>query len=160
MPLSYRRRLLAPSARAASTLTAAESVLPYWVRLPVGSPAFARDPAMPKNKSHKGLLKRVRITKSGKIKLHRAFGRHLRSHKSGRTIRKYRRATYAASSEAKRLGRVLLQRVRGRGHDRKQGSAVETTAAQTPPVEPKPEPADTDKPAVDATEEAAHAAHP
>ena len=32
---------------------------------------------MPKQKPHKGLLKRVRITKSGKIKMHRAFGRHL-----------------------------------------------------------------------------------
>ena len=115
---------------------------------------------MPKNKSHKGLLKRVRITKSGKIKLHRAFGRHLRSHKSGRTIRKYRRATYAASSEAKRLGRVLLTRVRGRDRDRKQGSAVETTAPQIPPAEPKPEPAAPAKPDVEVSEEAAHAACP
>ncbi len=115
---------------------------------------------MPKNKSHKGLLKRVRITKSGKIKLHRAFGRHLRSHKSGRTIRKYRRATYAASSEIKRLGRMLLTRVRGRDRGPKKERPVETTAAQAPPAEPKPEPADTPKPAVDVGEEAAHAACP
>ena len=85
---------------------------------------------MPKNKTHKGLLKRVRITKSGKIKLHRAFGRHLRSHKSGRAIRKYRRATYAASSEVKRVGRMLLTRVRGRDRGPKQQSAVKTTAAR------------------------------
>ena len=65
------------------------------------------------NKSHKGLLKRVRITKNGKVKLHRAFGRHLRSHKSGRAIRKYRLPAYASAADAKRLGRILLTRVRG-----------------------------------------------
>ncbi len=115
---------------------------------------------MPKNKSHKGLLKRVRITKSGKIKLHRAFGRHLRSHKSGRTIRKYRRATYAASSEIKRLGRMLLTRVRGRDCGPEQGSATEKTAAQTPPADPKVEPADTAELQIKVTEEPAHAAYP
>ena len=47
---------------------------------------------MPKNKPNKGLLKRIRITKSGKIKFRRAFGRHLRSHKNGKTMRGYRKA--------------------------------------------------------------------
>ena len=67
---------------------------------------------MPKNKPHKGLLKRVRITKTGKIKLSRAFGRHLRSHKSGQIIRKYRRSKYASDSDAPRLRRLLLLGVR------------------------------------------------
>lgn len=62
---------------------------------------------MPKIKSHKGLLKRVRVTKNGKVKLHRAFGRHLRSHKSGSAIRNYRQATYASAADAPRL-RTLL----------------------------------------------------
>ncbi len=115
---------------------------------------------MPKNKSHKGLLKRVRITKSGKIKLHRAFGRHLRSHKSGGTIRAYRQPTYAAASEAKRLSQLLLQRVHGRTRDRQQDGAVETTAARTPLADPKPEPSDTAKPEIEVSEEPAHAAHP
>ena len=67
---------------------------------------------MPKNKPHKGLLKRVRITKSGRIKLHRACGRHLRSHKPRRLLRRYRLHLYAAGPDAKRLGRVLLLKVR------------------------------------------------
>ncbi len=62
---------------------------------------------MPKNKPHKGLLKRVRITKSGKIKMHRAFGRHLRSHKSGQLMRSYRKATFAHPSDVGRLSALL-----------------------------------------------------
>ena len=62
---------------------------------------------MPKHKPHKGLLKRVRITKNGKIKMHRAFGRHLRSHKSGQTIRSYRKATFAHPSDVGRLSALL-----------------------------------------------------
>ena len=63
---------------------------------------------MPKNKSHKGLLKRVRVTKSGRIKLQRAFGRHLRSHKAAHKIRDYRRPKYASGPDVRRL-RTLLQ---------------------------------------------------
>ncbi len=60
-----------------------------------------------KNKPHKGLLKRVRVTKSGKIKLQRACGRHLRSHKSGKATRGYRLPTYAHPADAKRLRGML-----------------------------------------------------
>ena len=60
-----------------------------------------------KNKPHKGLLKRVRVTKTGKIKLQRAFGRHLRSHKSGKATRGYRLPTYAHPADAKRLRGML-----------------------------------------------------
>ncbi len=60
-----------------------------------------------KNKPHKGLLKRVRVTKTGKIKLQRAFGRHLRSHKSGKATRQYRLPTYAHPADAKRLRGML-----------------------------------------------------
>ncbi len=60
-----------------------------------------------KHKPHKGLLKRVRITKSGKIKLQRAWGRHLRSHKSGQTIRANRVAKYAHAADASRLRKML-----------------------------------------------------
>jgi large subunit ribosomal protein L35 len=62
---------------------------------------------MPKNKSHKGLLKRVRVTKTGKVKLHRAFGRHLRSHKPGQQIRGYRRPKYASGPDMRRLRSLL-----------------------------------------------------
>ena len=43
-----------------------------------------------KHKSHKGILKRIKITKSGKI-LHRRSGkRHLMSGKSGKKVRQLR----------------------------------------------------------------------
>lgn len=66
---------------------------------------------MPKNKSHKGLLKRVRITKTGKIKMQRAFGGHLRSHKPGSTIRSYRLPAYASAPDTKRLRRLLRLKI-------------------------------------------------
>ncbi|MEM7230117.1 MAG: 50S ribosomal protein L35 [Planctomycetota bacterium] len=62
---------------------------------------------MPKNKPNKGLLKRIRITKSGKVKMRRAFGRHLRSHKSGTTMRSYRRPKYATPGDARRVAAML-----------------------------------------------------
>ncbi len=68
---------------------------------------------MPKNKTHNGLRKRVRVTKTGKVKLQRACGRHLRSHKSGGRVRKYRRPKYAGGPEAKRLSRLLRLKPRG-----------------------------------------------
>ncbi len=68
---------------------------------------------MPKNKTHNGLRKRVRVTKTGKVKVQRACGRHLRSHKSGSTVRKYRRPKYAGGPEAKRLARMLRLKASG-----------------------------------------------
>jgi large subunit ribosomal protein L35 len=58
---------------------------------------------MPKVKPNKGLLKRIKITKSGKVKFNKAFGRHRRSHKPGTLLRSYRRPKTAHSSD---LGRV------------------------------------------------------
>ena len=46
---------------------------------------------MPKNKVHKGLLKRVRISKSGKVRHRSAYHKHLSSHKSGKRLRQLRR---------------------------------------------------------------------
>ncbi|MHC4989652.1 MAG: large ribosomal subunit protein bL35 [Planctomycetota bacterium] len=63
---------------------------------------------MPKNKPHKGLLKRIRLTKSGKVRLRRAGGRHLRSHKTGKLRRDYLRPKYAAPGEMRRIGRMLF----------------------------------------------------
>ena len=108
---------------------------------------------MPKNKPHKGLLKRVKVTRNGKIKLHRAFGRHLRSHKSGQTIRKYRLPAYAAASDMRRLRSLL-------------GLPVARTARTRPTTEPTAEPtAETRtetpaKPAKVATKPAKDAAKP
>ena len=66
---------------------------------------------MPKNKPNKGLLKRIRFTKSGKVKFRRAFGRHLRSHKSGTLLQSYRKPAYAKACDLKRVRAMLHTRV-------------------------------------------------
>ncbi len=71
---------------------------------------------MPKNKPNKGLLKRIRITKSGKIKFRRAFGRHLRSHKNGKTMRSYRKPIYAKAGEVSRVRALLFTKVKSSSH--------------------------------------------
>lgn len=66
---------------------------------------------MPKNKPCKGLLKRIRITKNGKVKFRRAFGRHLRSHKSGKLLRTYRKPAFAKAGEVRRVRALLFTSV-------------------------------------------------
>ncbi|MCK4753548.1 MAG: 50S ribosomal protein L35 [Planctomycetes bacterium] len=43
---------------------------------------------MPKQKTHKGLSKRVKVTASGKVKHKRSFGGHLMSSKNAKRRRK------------------------------------------------------------------------
>ena len=62
---------------------------------------------MPKNKPNKGLLKRIRLTKSGKVKFTRAFGRHKRSHKSGNLLRSYHRPAFAHAADRRRVSAML-----------------------------------------------------
>lgn len=69
---------------------------------------------MPKNKSHKGILKRVRITKTGKVKHERPYRSHKRSSKSAKRRRNLRGGMYASGPEAKRLRQLLFRRLRGR----------------------------------------------
>jgi len=71
---------------------------------------------MPKNKSHKGLLKRIRITKTGMVKTPRAGGRHLKSHKSPTRVREYRKPRYVSAAEAGRIGAMLNRHVRSAEH--------------------------------------------
>ncbi|MAT82552.1 MAG: 50S ribosomal protein L35 [Phycisphaerae bacterium] len=66
---------------------------------------------MPKNKPNKGLLKRIRLTKSGKVKFTRAFGRHKRSHKTGTLLRSYRRPAFAHPADRRRVSAMLHQRI-------------------------------------------------
>lgn len=73
---------------------------------------------MPKNKSHKATLKRIRLTKSGKVRHNRAFGKHLRSHKSGKRLRRLRQDKFMSNPEAKRLEKLLFRRLRGRDQSR------------------------------------------
>ena len=69
---------------------------------------------MPKGKTHKGLLKRVRITKTGKVSHRSAFHKHLSSHKSGKRLRQLRKDPYVTASEAKRCEKMRFRRLRGR----------------------------------------------
>lgn len=69
---------------------------------------------MPKNKSHKSTLKRIRLTKTGKVRHNRCFGKHLRSHKSSKRLRRLRQDKFMSNAEAKRLEKLLFRRLRGR----------------------------------------------
>jgi large subunit ribosomal protein L35 len=69
---------------------------------------------MPKPKSHKGLLKRIRITGTGKVK-HKKSGRtHLNSGMSSKRQRKRDRPAVACKSVAKKLEGALSRGLRGR----------------------------------------------
>ena len=61
---------------------------------------------MPKQKTHKGLAKRVRITAKGKFKKNPAGAGHLLSAKSGNRRRKLRKANLTATCEFPRLRRL------------------------------------------------------
>lgn len=75
---------------------------------------------MPKGKSHKSSLKRIRLTSTGKVRHNRAFGKHLRSHKSGKRLRRLRKDKFMSNPEAKRLEKLLFRRLRGRDQARAQ----------------------------------------
>lgn len=73
---------------------------------------------MPKNKSHKSSLKRIRLTATGLVRHNRAFGKHLRSHKSSKRLRRLRTDKMMSNPEAKRLEKLLYRRLRGRDQAR------------------------------------------
>lgn len=62
---------------------------------------------MPKIKPHKGVSKRVKVTKSGKIKRQQAWHKHLMTHKSSNRRRRLKRAILASKAEQRRLARLL-----------------------------------------------------
>ncbi len=62
---------------------------------------------MPKMKSHKGLKKRVRITRNGKVMHRRSNSGHLMSGKSGDRCRNLRRAASFKPALAKRM-KILI----------------------------------------------------
>ena len=69
---------------------------------------------MPKMKTHKGLLKRIRLTKTGLARHKKAGSKHLRSHKSPQRLRRLRTESYASTAVTRRLTRLLSTKVRGR----------------------------------------------
>ncbi len=55
---------------------------------------------MPKQKSHKGLSKRIKITATGKVKRHRTGGGHLMSGKNAKRRRRVSSTTIVTSKMA------------------------------------------------------------
>ena len=72
---------------------------------------------MPKLKSHKGLLKRIKITGRGKITHRRRGKSHLNSVLTGKRSRQLNRTAVADKTVAKKLERVLHMRLKGRQQD-------------------------------------------
>ena len=69
---------------------------------------------MPKNKNHKGLLKRIRISKTGKVRHRSANHKHLRSGKGGKRLRQLRKDSFVSGPDAKRWEKYTFRRLRGR----------------------------------------------
>lgn len=73
---------------------------------------------MSKNKTHKGLQKRTRVTGTGLVR-HRSSGTgHLKSRKAAKRLRQLRRDSYQPNAEAKRAEKLLYRRLRGKNQAR------------------------------------------
>ncbi|MCI0499790.1 MAG: 50S ribosomal protein L35 [Planctomycetales bacterium] len=64
---------------------------------------------MPKQKTHKGLSKRVKVTGSGKVKRNRCNGSHLMSGKSAKSRRKIGGESLVTGVRAQKI-RILLNK--------------------------------------------------
>lgn len=62
---------------------------------------------MPKQKTHKGISKRVKITAKGKVRHKSAFAGHLMSSKSGNRRRSLRKPSFIVGALAKNIKRML-----------------------------------------------------
>jgi large subunit ribosomal protein L35 len=62
---------------------------------------------MPKQKTHKGMKKRFKITASGKARHRKAFRGHLMSHKSGKQVRQRRNDGIVIGAFAKHIRECL-----------------------------------------------------
>jgi len=64
---------------------------------------------MPKMKTHKGLAKRIKISKTGKIKRRHAMSRHLLNKKSAKRKRRYKKY-WDISKTNKKVIKELIRR--------------------------------------------------
>jgi len=62
---------------------------------------------MPKNKTHSGTAKRIKVTGSGKLRREQANRRHLLEHKPSRRTRRLEGTVDVAPSDTKRIRRLL-----------------------------------------------------
>ncbi|HKM11007.1 MAG: 50S ribosomal protein L35 [Bacilli bacterium] len=58
---------------------------------------------MPKMKSNRALMKRIKVTGSGKVQRHHAYTSHLAPHKSTKQKRHLRKAGLIHSTDLKRI---------------------------------------------------------
>lgn len=64
---------------------------------------------MPKMKSHRGAMKRFRLTKTGKVKRNKAYKSHILTKKSAKRKRGLRQATYLTSADHRRIKSILMK---------------------------------------------------
>ena len=64
---------------------------------------------MPKMKSKKALMKRVRVTGSGKLKRSSSHISHLSHNKSHKQIRHLRKASLVSKGDQKRIAQIIQQ---------------------------------------------------
>ncbi len=62
---------------------------------------------MPKQKTHKGLAKRVKVTGRGKVKRHKSFRGHLLSSRSAKRRRRLRGTVLLGPADARRAKEAL-----------------------------------------------------
>ncbi|MGI6461645.1 MAG: 50S ribosomal protein L35 [Candidatus Hydrogenedentales bacterium] len=62
---------------------------------------------MPKMKTNKSASKRFKLTKTGKVKRHKAFASHLKTHKSAKRRRNLRKAVILGPEDADNVKRML-----------------------------------------------------
>ncbi|MHC4445135.1 MAG: 50S ribosomal protein L35 [Planctomycetota bacterium] len=62
---------------------------------------------MPKQKTHKGLAKRVKVTGKGKVKRRKSFVGHLLSTRSHKRMRRLKKGSIMLPAETKRTLRAL-----------------------------------------------------
>jgi ribosomal protein L35 len=64
---------------------------------------------IPPTEVHKGLAKRIKVSKTGKIRFGRPHSRHLKSNKTGTAIQSYRKKRYARSGDIRALSKLLFR---------------------------------------------------
>ena len=62
---------------------------------------------MPKQKTHKGLTKRIKITASGKLKFHRSGAGHLMSSKNAKRRRRVTGTSIMFNTIARRVKKLI-----------------------------------------------------
>ncbi|MGP1345741.1 MAG: large ribosomal subunit protein bL35 [Phycisphaerales bacterium] len=97
---------------------------------------------MPKTKPHKGLLKRISLSKTGLARHNKSGRKHLRSVKAAKRLRRLRQKSTMPAGVARHMSKLLHMRLRGRNQpltavrrspspEQKRAMRAEKAAAQT-----------------------------